>query len=59
MVLLYFVVGGISLALEARGVPASAITGVVIHSDEITYHVAPEHLVAFALALRDEAPTPR
>ncbi len=44
----------LGLALEARGVPASAITGVVIHADEITYHVAPEHLVAFALALRDE-----
>ena len=45
----------IELSLAARGITAgSAIESVVIHRDEITYLVRPEHLVAFVTALRDE-----
>ncbi len=45
----------IELSLEARGLPATdAIEKIVIHRDEITYHVRREHLVAFVTALRDE-----
>lgn len=45
----------LELALQAHGVPAAAaIEKVVIHRDEITYHVRREHLLAFATLLRDE-----
>jgi NADH-quinone oxidoreductase subunit C len=45
----------LELSLEARGLPAiDAIEKVVIHRDEITYHVRREHLVGFVTALRDE-----
>jgi NADH-quinone oxidoreductase subunit C len=45
----------LELALQAAGLPATeAIEKVVIHRDEITYHVRREHLVAFATLLRDE-----
>jgi NADH-quinone oxidoreductase subunit C len=45
----------LELALQATGLPATeAIEKVVIHRDEITYHVRREHLVAFATLLRDE-----
>ena len=45
----------IELSLVDRGVPVTeAIEKVVIHRDEITYHVRREHLVAFVSALRDE-----
>jgi NADH-quinone oxidoreductase subunit C len=45
----------IELSLADRGVPAQeAIEKVVIHRDEITYHVRRDHLVAFVTALRDE-----
>ena len=45
----------LELSLDARGLPATeAIEKVVIHRDEITYHVRREHLVAFATLLRDE-----
>ena len=45
----------LELALQAHGLPATeAIEKVVIHRDEITYHVRREHLVAFATLLRDE-----
>jgi len=45
----------LELSLDARGLPATeAIEKVVIHRDEITYHVRREHLVGFVTALRDE-----
>ena len=45
----------LELALQAAGLPATdAIEKVVIHRDEITYHVRREHLVVFATLLRDE-----
>ena len=45
----------LELSLDARGLPAvDAIEKVVIHRDEITYHVRREHLVPFVTALRDE-----
>lgn len=45
----------LELALQAAGLPATdAIEKVVIHRDEITYHVRRAHLVAFATLLRDE-----
>jgi len=45
----------LELSLIDRGLPAQeAIEKVVIHRDEITYHVRREHLVAFVTALRDE-----
>jgi NADH-quinone oxidoreductase subunit C len=45
----------IELSLQARNLPATeAIEKVVIHRDEITYHVRREHLVTFVSALRDE-----
>lgn len=45
----------LELALQAAGLPATeAIEKVVIHRDEITYHVRREHLVSFATLLRDE-----
>jgi NADH-quinone oxidoreductase subunit C len=45
----------ISLALADRGVPmASAVEKVVVDRGEITFFVAREHLVSFALVLRDE-----
>jgi len=45
----------LELSLAGRGLPAQeAIEKVVIHRDEITYHVRREHLVAFVTALRDE-----
>lgn len=45
----------LELSLADRGLPAQeAIEKVVIHRDEITYHVRREHLVAFVTALRDE-----
>ena len=45
----------LELSLEARGLPATdAIEKVVVHRDEITYHVRREHLVPFVTALRDE-----
>ncbi len=45
----------LELALRAHGLPAGeVIEKVVIHRDEITYHVGREHLVPFATLLRDE-----
>jgi NADH-quinone oxidoreductase subunit C len=45
----------LELALRAHGLPAGeVIEKVVIHRDEITYHVRREHLVPFATLLRDE-----
>jgi NADH-quinone oxidoreductase subunit C len=45
----------LELSLADRGLPATdAIEKVVVHRDEITYHVRREHLRGFATALRDE-----
>jgi NADH-quinone oxidoreductase subunit C len=45
----------LELSLADRGLPATeAIEKVVVHRDEITYHVRREHLLGFATALRDE-----
>jgi NADH-quinone oxidoreductase subunit C len=45
----------LELSLADRGMPATdAIEKVVVHRDEITYHVRREHLRGFATALRDE-----
>jgi NADH-quinone oxidoreductase subunit C len=45
----------LELSLADRGLPATeAIEKVVVHRDEITYHIRREHLLGFATALRDE-----
>lgn len=44
----------LELSLDARDIPRDAIESVVIEHGQITFHVAREHLVDIARALRDE-----
>jgi NADH-quinone oxidoreductase subunit C len=41
-------------ALEEKGIPADAVQAVVVYRDELTLHIAREHLVAVAEILRDD-----
>jgi NADH-quinone oxidoreductase subunit C len=41
-------------ALEEKGIPAEAVQAVVVYRDELTLHIAREHLVAVAQILRDD-----
>jgi NADH-quinone oxidoreductase subunit C len=49
------VIDALETALENSGIPlGDAVEGVVVFRDELTVHVAREHLVAVARALRDD-----